>query len=73
MIGTDEEPVRAPLADGFRFGSLLDVTDEAFIDGHRAAWSDKRPSPYRRELHEAVRRMPQFRPELVRSPSRRTA
>ena len=40
-------------------GSLLDVDDdESYIDGHRAAWSDKRPSPYRRELHRGSRRMP---------------
>ena len=59
------EPVRAPLPAGFRFASLLDVPDEAFIEGHRAAWSDERPSPYRRALHDLVTAMPQFRPELV--------
>lgn len=59
------EPVRARLPDGFRFASLLDVADDAFIDGHRAAWSDTRPSPYRRALHDVVIAMPQFRPELV--------
>jgi GNAT superfamily N-acetyltransferase len=60
--GADEQP---PLPDGYHFGSLLDTTDEAYIDGHRAAWSDTRPSPYRLELHDAVKRMPQFRPDLV--------
>jgi GNAT superfamily N-acetyltransferase len=65
LADTTHEPARSQLPDGFRFGSLLDVSDDAFIDGHRAAWSDDRPSPYRRELHDAVRRMPQFRPDLV--------
>ena len=59
------EPERAPLPDGYRFGSLLDVTDEAYIEGHVAAWSDVQPSSYRAELHERVKAMPQFRPDLV--------
>jgi ribosomal protein S18 acetylase RimI-like enzyme len=65
MADTEVEPPPSTVLDGFRFASLSDVDDNAYIDGHRAAWSDKRPSPYRRELHEAVKRMPQFRPELV--------
>jgi GNAT superfamily N-acetyltransferase len=65
LADTSREPARAPLPDGFRFGSLLDVSDAAYIDGHRAAWSDKRPSPYRLELHDAVKHMPAFRPDLV--------
>jgi len=60
-----DEPVVPSLPAGYRFASLDDVTDEAYIEGHRAAWSDTRPSPYRRELHDAVTRMPQFRPDLV--------
>jgi GNAT superfamily N-acetyltransferase len=60
-----EEPVVPPLPAGFRFVSLDDVSHGAYIEGHRAAWSDERPSPYRRELHDTVRRMPQFRPDLV--------
>lgn len=59
------EPARVRLPDGFRFASALDVTDDQFIEGHRAAWSDQRPSPYRRALHDAVTQMPQFRRELV--------
>jgi GNAT superfamily N-acetyltransferase len=59
------EPPAAPLPDGFRLVSLNDVTDEAYIEGHVAAWSDTKPSSYRRELHEAVKKMPQFRPDLV--------
>jgi GNAT superfamily N-acetyltransferase len=65
VAGVVEEPVVPPLPVGFRFASLDEVTDDAYIEGHRAAWSDKRPSPYRRELHDAVRRMPQFRPGMV--------
>ena len=65
MADTDDEPPRPTLPDGFRFASLLDVDDETFIAGHRAVWSDKRPSLYGRERHDAVKRMPQFRPDLV--------
>src|SRR3954469_19375543 len=65
MVDTSTELSRQPLPDGFRFASLLDVDDEAFIDGHRAAWSDTRPSPYRRALHECVKSQPQFRADLV--------
>jgi GNAT superfamily N-acetyltransferase len=59
------EPPAAPLPEGFRFASLDDISDEAYIEGHVAAWSDTKPSSYRRELHEAVKKMPQFRPDLV--------
>ena len=65
MTDVDTEPPRPTLPDGFRFASLGDVDDETYIEGHRAAWSDTRPSPYRRELHDAVKRAPQFRPDLV--------
>ncbi len=65
VADTATEPRRAPLPKGFRIGSLLDVTDDAYIEGHRAAWSDTKPSSYRRELHEAVTSRPQFRADLV--------
>ncbi|HEY4228039.1 MAG TPA: GNAT family N-acetyltransferase [Candidatus Limnocylindrales bacterium] len=65
VADTASEPAVPALPAGFRWASLEDVADDAFIAGHRAAWSDNRPSPYRRELHAAVRRMPQFRPDLV--------
>jgi ribosomal protein S18 acetylase RimI-like enzyme len=65
LADTSSEPQRAPLPAGFRMGSLLDVTDDAYIEGHRAAWSDTKPSSYRRELHDAVRAVPQFRPDMV--------
>ncbi len=65
MFDVDGAPPRPVLPPGYRFASLADIHDDAFIEMHRAAWSDKRPSAYRRELHEAVKRMPQFRPDLV--------
>jgi ribosomal protein S18 acetylase RimI-like enzyme len=65
MLDLDAEPAAAPLPTGFTFASLVAVTDDAYIELHRASWSDKRPSPYRPELHAAVRRMPGFLPELV--------
>jgi ribosomal protein S18 acetylase RimI-like enzyme len=65
MADTTSEPPTLPLPEGFRFASLDDVTDAAYIDGHRAAWSDTKPSSYSPERHEAVRRMPQFRADLV--------
>ena len=65
IADTSSEPARATLPEGYRSASLLDVDDDAYIEGHRAAWSDDRPSPYRRELHDAVKAMPQFRADLV--------
>jgi GNAT superfamily N-acetyltransferase len=53
------------LPPGYRFSSLDEIDDDAYIEMHRAAWSDTRPSPYRRELHERVLQMPQFRRDLV--------
>jgi len=65
VFDIDGAPPRSKLPAGYTLGSLRDIHDDAFIEMHRAAWSDKRPSRYRRELHEAVKRMPQFRPDLV--------
>jgi ribosomal protein S18 acetylase RimI-like enzyme len=65
MADTGAGPVDARLREGFRFGSMLDMSDDDYIEMHRAAWSDKRPSPYRRELHDRVTTMPQFRRDLV--------
>jgi GNAT superfamily N-acetyltransferase len=65
LADTSAEPERAPLPEGFRMGSLLDVSDDAYVDAHRAAWSDTKPSSYRRELHDTVMSMPQFRADLV--------
>jgi len=65
LADISDEPIVPALPDGFSFASLNDVSDDAYIDGHKAAWSDTRPSSYRHELHEAVKRAPQFRPDLV--------
>ena len=65
VADTSSEPEVPSLPEGFMFASLNDVSDETYIEGHVAAWSDTRPSRYRRELHDAVRRTPQFRPDLV--------
>ena len=65
VIDTDSEPVQARLPDDFSFASLQDVSDDAFIEGHRAAWSDTKPSQYGHDRHDAVKRSPQFRPDLV--------
>ena len=65
VFDIDGAPPRSKLPAGYTLGSLRDIHDDAFIEMHRAAWSDKRPSRYRRELHDAVKRMPQFRPDLV--------
>jgi ribosomal protein S18 acetylase RimI-like enzyme len=65
LADVSREPARVGLPEGYRFGSLLDTTDDAYVAGHRAAWSDTRPSPYQRQLHDAVTAMPQFRPDLV--------
>jgi GNAT superfamily N-acetyltransferase len=65
MLDLDAASPEPVLPAGFTFGSLLDSSDDAYIELHRASWSDTRPSPYRRELHYRVRSMPQFRPELV--------
>jgi ribosomal protein S18 acetylase RimI-like enzyme len=65
MIDVDETTPGPELPAGYRFSSLEEVNDDAFIDMHRAAWSDTRPSPYRRELHDRMKQMPQFRADLV--------
>ena len=65
MADTSSEPDVPPLPDGFTFASLNDVTDDAYVEGHVAAWSDTRPSRYTSELHVTVKRAPQFRPDLV--------
>ncbi len=65
MADTDREPMRPTLPEGFRFASLEDVDDSTYIDGHRAAWSDRKPSSYGPQRHAAVRFMPHFRADLV--------
>jgi len=65
VADTGAEPEVPRLPNGFTFASLNDVSDAAYIEGHVAAWSDTRPSWYRRELHDAVKRSPRFRPDMV--------
>jgi GNAT superfamily N-acetyltransferase len=65
MADTTDEPQTTELPDGFRFTSLREVGDAAYIEGHIAAWSDTKPSAYRRELHDAVKQMPSFHADLV--------
>jgi GNAT superfamily N-acetyltransferase len=62
-IGTDPPAPRLP--PGFSFGSLETVDDDAYVELHRDAWSDTRPSRYRRALHDLVTSAPQFRRDLV--------
>ena len=57
IADTSSEPEVPPLPEGFTFASLNDVSDDTYIEGHVAAWSDTRPSRYRRELHEAVKEL----------------
>jgi GNAT superfamily N-acetyltransferase len=59
------EPPAPALPSGYRSASLIDIGADAFIEMHRAAWSTVAPSSYRRELHDAVKQMPDFRSELV--------
>ena len=65
IFDISDEPRPAPLPPGYRLTDLTEVTDDAYIALHRAAWSDKRPSTYDRARHASVRAMPQFDPELV--------
>ena len=53
------------LPDGFRMGWLEPGRDDAYVELHRAAWSTRAPSAYRRELHDAVTAMPDFDRSLV--------
>lgn len=53
------------LPDGFRMGWLEPALDDAYVELHRAAWSTRAPSPYRRALHDAVTAMPDFDRRLV--------
>src|SRR5439155_6468310 len=53
------------LPDGFRMGWLEPALDDAYIELHRAAWSTRAASPYRRALHDAVTAMPDFDRRLV--------
>ena len=58
MFHLEGEPAPSSLPAGFRFASLIDVSDDAYIALHRASWSDVQPSSYSAEMHDRVRRMP---------------
>jgi len=59
------EPSAAPLPQGFRLATIDAIGDDAYVELHRASWSDTRPSDYSRPLHDVVTAMPDFRRDLV--------
>ena len=61
----ESEPPRPTLPDGFRFLPFTPSLDDAYVEMHRDAWSTKKPSEYRRALHDAVTAMPQFDRAMV--------
>lgn len=61
----DGEPPRPVLPDAHRFVPFDASLDDAYVALHRDAWSTKRPSDYRRALHDAVTAMPQFDRAMV--------
>lgn len=66
LVNDDPRAAGAPLLpDGFRMRWLERELDDAYVELHRAAWSDKTPSTYTRELHDAVTAMPDFDRRLV--------
>jgi ribosomal protein S18 acetylase RimI-like enzyme len=66
LVNDDVRAARRPrLPDGFRMRWLEPELDDAYVELHRAAWSTKGPSSYRRELHDAVTAMPDFDRRLV--------
>lgn len=66
LVNDDPRASGAPrLPDGFRMRWLEPHLDDAYVELHRAAWSDKRRSTYTRELHDAVTAMPAFERRLV--------
>lgn len=66
LVNDDLRAARAPrLPDGFRMRWLEPELDDAYVALHRAAWSDRTPATYTRELHDAVTAMPDFDRRLV--------
>ena len=59
-------PPPAPvLPPGFAFVPFDASLDDAYVEMHRDAWSTWAPSQYRRELHDLVTAMPDFRRDMV--------
>jgi ribosomal protein S18 acetylase RimI-like enzyme len=66
LVNDDLRAAQAPrLPDGFQMRWLEPDLDDACVELHRAAWSDRSPSTYTRELHDAVTAMPDFDRRLV--------
>jgi GNAT superfamily N-acetyltransferase len=53
------------LPAGFAFVPFEPSMDDAYVAMHRDAWSSVAPSTYRRELHDIVTSMPDFRRDMV--------
>lgn len=59
-------PPPAPaLPPGYAFVPFEPAMDDAYVAMHRDAWSSVAPSTYRRELHDIVTSMPDFRRDMV--------
>ncbi len=65
VYGAPKPPSAPPLPPGFAFVPFEPSIDDAYVEMHRDAWSTIAPSPYRRELHDAVTAMPDFRRDMV--------
>jgi len=61
----DAAPPEPVLRPGYTMTTLETVDDDAYVALHRAAWSTHAPSAYRRELHDVVTAMPDFRRDMV--------
>jgi ribosomal protein S18 acetylase RimI-like enzyme len=61
----DAAPPKPVLPPGYTMTTLETVDDDAYVTLHRAAWSTHAPSSYRRELHDVVTAMPDFRRDMV--------
>jgi ribosomal protein S18 acetylase RimI-like enzyme len=61
----DALPPVPVLPPGYTMTTLETVDDDTYIALHRAAWSTHAPSSYRRELHDVVTAMPDFRRDMV--------
>ncbi|HLZ48682.1 MAG TPA: hypothetical protein VKR80_08550, partial [Candidatus Limnocylindria bacterium] len=61
LVNDDPGTARPPrLPEGYRMRWLEPELDDAYVALHRASWSDRTPSTYTRELHDAVTAMPDF-------------
>jgi len=65
LVNDRLQSIRPRLPHGFTMRWLEPDLDDACVALHRAAWSDRAPSTYSRELHDAVTAMPDFDRRLV--------